>query len=163
MSKLCPCNSEKPYDECCGPYISGDALPPTALALMRARYTAFTTADIDYIEKTRHPQSEHEFDRAATASWAKDSKWLGFELIGTEAGEASDEGGSVEFIARYTVEGKKQEHHEKALFQKLDGKWYFMDGDFVKGETYRRENPKVGRNDPCPCGSGKKFKKCCAR
>jgi uncharacterized protein YecA (UPF0149 family) len=27
-------------------------------------------------------------------------------------------------------------------------------------EPYRREEPKVGRNDPCPCGSGKKFKKC---
>ena len=29
-----------------------------------------------------------------------------------------------------------------------------------KVETYRREAPKVGRNDPCPCGSGKKYKKC---
>ena len=29
------------------------------------------------------------------------------------------------------------------------------------GEPIRRDNPKVGRNDPCPCGSGKKFKKCC--
>ena len=28
-------------------------------------------------------------------------------------------------------------------------------------ETYRRPEPKVGRNDPCPCGSGKKYKKCC--
>ena len=27
--------------------------------------------------------------------------------------------------------------------------------------TVRREAPKVGRNDPCPCGSGKKFKQCC--
>ena len=30
-------------------------------------------------------------------------------------------------------------------------------------QTYRREGPKVGRNDPCPCGSGKKYKKCCGR
>lgn len=28
-------------------------------------------------------------------------------------------------------------------------------------ETVRRDSPKVGRNDPCPCGSGKKFKQCC--
>jgi len=28
------------------------------------------------------------------------------------------------------------------------------------GETYVREEPKIGRNDPCPCGSGKKYKKC---
>lgn len=32
-----------------------------------------------------------------------------------------------------------------------------------KPETYRREQPKVGRNDPCPCGSGKKYKNCCGR
>ena len=31
----------------------------------------------------------------------------------------------------------------------------------VFGDTFARETPKVGRNDPCPCGSGKKFKKCC--
>jgi len=30
-----------------------------------------------------------------------------------------------------------------------------------KVETYKREKPKVGRNDPCPCGSGKKYKRCC--
>ena len=34
-------------------------------------------------------------------------------------------------------------------------------GETVKVETVRREEPKVGRNDPCPCGSGKKYKKCC--
>jgi hypothetical protein len=32
-----------------------------------------------------------------------------------------------------------------------------------KVETVRRQNPRVGRNDPCPCGSGKKYKKCCGR
>ena len=32
-----------------------------------------------------------------------------------------------------------------------------------KQEPYRREHPKIGRNDPCPCGSGKKYKNCCGR
>ena len=32
-----------------------------------------------------------------------------------------------------------------------------------KQETIRRDMPKVGRNDPCPCGSGKKYKNCCGR
>ncbi len=32
---------------------------------------------------------------------------------------------------------------------------------FERKETFRRSEPKVGRNDPCPCGSGKKYKKCC--
>lgn len=33
--------------------------------------------------------------------------------------------------------------------------------DVQKVDTFRRETPKIGRNDPCPCGSGKKYKKCC--
>lgn len=161
MSNLCPCCSEKPYEECCGPFIEGAQPPQTALDLMRSRYTAFTLADIDYIEKTRHPQSDNDFDRTATTKWAKESKWIGFELINAEDGGVDDEGGSVEFIAKYATDGKKQDHHEVALFQKHENKWYFMDGDFVKAETVRRETPKVGRNEPCPCGSGKKYKKCC--
>jgi len=34
---------------------------------------------------------------------------------------------------------------------------------FGKAATVRRVTPKIGRNDPCPCGSGKKFKQCCGR
>lgn len=37
----------------------------------------------------------------------------------------------------------------------------FRDDGSVKGETIRKTLPKVGRNDPCPCGSGKKYKHCC--
>ena len=127
---------------------------------MRSRYTAFTVADIDYIRNTRHPGSQNDFDEKGTLKWAKESHWLGFEVLRTEAGGESDEGGMVEFIAKYTVSGKKQDHHEEALFQKHEGRWYFMDGDFVRAKTYVREAPRIGRNDPCPCGSGKKFKKC---
>jgi uncharacterized protein YecA (UPF0149 family) len=35
--------------------------------------------------------------------------------------------------------------------------------EFIKDETIRHESPKFGRNDPCPCGSGKKYKKCCGK
>jgi uncharacterized protein len=38
------------------------------------------------------------------------------------------------------------------------------DYEAVRAEmTVRREGPKVGRNDPCPCGSGRKFKHCCGK
>lgn len=35
--------------------------------------------------------------------------------------------------------------------------------DFKKSKTVTREEAKIGRNDPCPCGSGKKYKKCCGK
>jgi len=41
--------------------------------------------------------------------------------------------------------------------------YYNTSEEPAKVETYRREQPKVGRNDPCPCGSGKKYKKCCGK
>jgi SEC-C motif-containing protein len=44
-----------------------------------------------------------------------------------------------------------------------DGEWRFIDGKIFGPDPVRREAPKVGRNDPCPCGSGKKFKKCCCQ
>ena len=51
---------------------------------------------------------------------------------------------------------------ERAEFEKLDGEWRFIDGHIFGPAPVKREEPKIGRNDPCPCGSGKKFKKCCA-
>ena len=38
-----------------------------------------------------------------------------------------------------------------------------LDNDTVKKDTVKNEGPKVGRNDPCPCGSGKKYKQCCGK
>jgi SEC-C motif-containing protein len=67
----------------------------------------------------------------------------------------------VEFIARYVEKGQTVNHHEIAQFRREEGFWYFYDGQAPKPRTIKRETPKVGRNAPCPCGSGKKFKKCC--
>ena len=63
----------------------------------------------------------------------------------------------------YAAKGEAVEHHEHAYFKKLDGEWKFIDGEIESGVPYVREEPKIGRNDPCPCGSGKKYKKCCGR
>jgi SEC-C motif-containing protein len=50
-----------------------------------------------------------------------------------------------------------------STFVKDDEGWKFEDGELVAEQPIVREQPKTGRNDPCPCGSGKKFKKCCGR
>lgn len=39
----------------------------------------------------------------------------------------------------------------------------FRDDGTVRGETFKKKYTDVGRNDPCPCGSGKKFKQCCMK
>jgi SEC-C motif-containing protein len=161
---LCPCESKKPYDECCGPLHRGDRQAETAEELMRSRYSAFVKQEIDYIIDTAHSDSRKDLVRDEIAKWARESTWNGFEVIDTEGGGPDDEQGLVEFIAFYDdAEGDEVEHHEKSIFAREDGQWRFVDGLPGRQEPYRREEPKVGRNDPCPCGSGKKYKKCCAR
>lgn len=156
----CACKSGKSFESCCGPYISGKADAPTAEALMRSRYTAYATGNIDYIEKTTAPEALSDFDRDGSEKWAKQSEWTGLEIVSTTKGQASDNDGVVEFIAQYTIEGSPISHHEISDFRKEKGHWLFVDGRVVR-DPVRNEGPKVGRNDPCPCGSGKKYKKCC--
>ena len=157
----CPCGSGSIYPECCEPFVSGMHKPSTAEALMRARYTAYTRKKIEYIHQTHHPQTRDQHDMEEARKWAENSEWLGLEVVSTEAGGPGDSEGTVEFIARYQVDDEEVEHHELSQFKRVDDEWFFHDGKMIGQEPIRREEPKVGRNDPCPCGSGKKFKKCC--
>jgi SEC-C motif-containing protein len=159
----CPCGQSESLADCCGPILSGERAPDTALELMRARYSAFATGEIDFIHETHEPGGRGELDREATETWSKKSEWLGFEVVETDRGGADDDEGTVEFIARYRLDGGEHAHHEVASFSKVDGRWYFVDGKLAAADPFVRSSPKVGRNDPCPCGSGKKYKKCCAR
>lgn len=126
---------------------------------MRSRYSAFTVADIDYIEKTTDPSMRSTFDREGTLEWAKNSEWLGLEIVSTKDGTETDNSGIVEFVAKFKYEGVARDHHERSDFRKRDGQWFFVDGKIVQAPV-RVEN-RIGRNDPCTCGSGKKYKKCC--
>jgi SEC-C motif-containing protein len=159
----CHCGSGQTFDECCGLILSGKAGAATAEQLMRARYSAFAEQDVDFISNSLHPNHRHDHDAEATRRWAANSDWLGLEIVSVEQGQEPDEEGVVEFIATFKEKGVTRHHHERSRFRKEDGRWYFVDGDMVLPQTRVNEGPKVGRNDPCPCGSGKKFKKCCGK
>jgi SEC-C motif domain protein len=157
----CPCDSGNTYEKCCEPFIRGERNPETAEQLMRSRYSAYALQEIPYIHDTIHPDSREDWDEEGALKWSKSSVWNGLEIIQTEAGGPADDQGTVEFIAGFSMENKRLQHHELAVFEKVAGRWYFKDGEMVKPKQVKRESPKIGRNDPCPCGSGKKFKKCC--
>ena len=158
---LCPCGSERPYKQCCEPYIRGTRNAPTAEALMRSRYCAYVKSEIDYIYGTTHSSQRGKFDRKESEDWSQKTDWHSLEICQTDAGGEEDHAGTVEFIARYRNRGKMARHHEVAEFKKEEGQWYFFDGHAPKYEQVKRDGAKIGRNDPCPCGSGKKYKKCC--
>lgn len=174
LNSPCPCGTGKTYENCCHPYISGNSQAPTAEALMRSRYSAYVLCELEYIKKT--VATLKDYDLKAAKDWATQSEWKGLKIISTEQGLESDKKGTVEFTATYTHAGKTYEHHEVSKFKKnADGAWRFVDGDshtHEEGQGHHhhhekikpivRDSAKVGRNDPCPCGSGKKYKKCCA-
>ena len=159
----CPCGSGAPLSSCCKPVIDGTAKALTAEALMRSRYTAYTLQEINYLASTLDANELRDFDKDGTAKWARDSAWMGLEIVQTSAGAADDKDGVVEFKARYKRDGVLHEHHEVSQFQKVDGTWLYCGGKSVAPVQFRRDAPKTGRNEPCPCGSGMKYKKCCGK
>lgn len=161
--KLCPCGSNLEYDKCCKPIISGKTVAPTAEALMRARYSAYVKHEIQFIaDSCLRGEGESDIDMEETRKWSEESQWLGLKIHGTKDGGPNDAEGIVEFSASYILNGMKDEHREVAGFKKVDGKWLYAEGRLA-GTTIVRAAPKVGRNEPCPCGSGKKYKQCCGK
>ena len=155
----CPCLSQKSYSNCCEPFHLGVSFASTAEELMRSRYSAFVKNKVDYVVNTHHPDTRDSVDLVEIKNWASNSEWKGLEILGSENGLESDEEGLVDFIAKYEVDGEFIQHKERSLFKKDDGRWFFYNAASL--DPVKREGPKVGRNDPCPCGSGKKYKKCC--
>lgn len=165
MSQLCPCGSGLPLADCCGPYLDGNAWPASAEALMRSRYAAYALGRYDWLVESTHPDFREEISAEKLAEQGKDVHWLRLEMGHCENDAPVGENGEcydiVEFRAFYELDGIPRQLGEKSFFQRKDDKIYYVDGVALRPTAYRRPGPKVGRNDPCPCGSGKKYKKCC--
>ena len=172
----CTCGNPKGFHRCCGPYLAGDAITPTAEALMRSRYSAFATGNIDYLLATRHPTTRSPNDRRALEKSIRQTQWTHLLIVGTQKGQRKDKMGTVEFVAAYgakqlptvarplssvemarnqsTAESQAlQQLHEKSRFVKEDSAWFYVDGDILP--PYE---PK--RTQRCWCGSGKPYKRC---
>ena len=120
----CPCSTDKNYADCCGRYLDGNEIPPTAEALMRSRYTAYTLLHEDYLLSTWHVST-----RPVQLGLANDaaSKWLGLQVKRHE--QIDDTHAVVEFVARYKVGGHAHRMHETSRFVREDGRWFYVDGD----------------------------------
>ena len=128
MAKLtaCPCGSGKAFAECCDRYLEGDVAAPTAEALMRSRYTAYTLQNEDYLLATWHASM-----RPLQLGLAEEAptKWIGLDV---KRHEQQDENRAiVEFVARYKVNGRAHRLHETSRFVREDGRWYYVDGDIT--------------------------------
>lgn len=116
---------------------------------MRSRYTAYLLGRHDYLLQTWHPDARPKPGELGGTQLT----WIGLQIVGIERGSADDMEGTVSFIASYRSGGKGKQLHECSRFMRVDGAWAYLDGDC--------EVRDIGRNDACPCGSGRKFKRCC--
>ena len=157
--EICPCNSGKLYSECCEPIIKKNVPADNPEALMRSRYSAYVKGEIFWLRDSLEAQQRKDFDEKSARQWSGHSQWMGLSIIQSKIDEENNKGW-VEFSAKYKQNGVAREHHEISEFVRKNGEWLLTEGRMVKPEPVRKEQV-VGRNDPCPCGSGKKYKKCC--
>lgn len=92
---------------------------------MRSRYSAFTLGDESYLLQSWHPST-----RPATLSLSQQSqvKWIGLKILSTQLGGKNDREGTVEFVARYKVNGKAERLHEISRFNRENARWFYVDG-----------------------------------
>lgn len=188
---LCPCGSDTPYSQCCEPIIKGSLLAQTPEALMRARYSAFTQGEIEFVEKTNRGKAQKAFDAEAARQWSAEATWHGLHILATSPIDEKSDLGYVEFVADCEEQGQRYHAHERSRFEKIEGQWFYTDGRSLNQtpenqtqnnqtsehhhhhdgsccdhdhhpKTMPAKSNKIGRNELCPCGSGKKYKKCCA-
>ena len=163
----CPCGSGKKFGECCAKALKDGCWPGTAEALMRARYTAYALHDYQYLVDTTLPsERDKDFSAEKLEEQSRDVNWVRLSVVktGDTTREDSVDYDLVDFYAYYTMHGATMQLGEHAYFTKgEDGRIYYAHGYKLRPEPFRRSQPKVGRNDPCPCGSGKKYKNCCGR
>ena len=122
---------------------------------MRSRYSAFCIKDIKYLLSTQHASRWQANERDLLTKTMHDAQWFGLKILKTETDPDDPHIGFVEFVAFY----KKPESgqlYERSKFIREAGHWYYLDGEFMAPLVF-------GRNDPCWCGSNKKYKKCHGR
>ena len=148
----CPCGQGN-YQHCCQPLHVGQAHAESASQLMRSRYSAFALQQIDYIVQTTAIGQQASLDIDAIADWSKSNQWLKLEVLNSN--EKLDKNhAQVEFKAHYHDGKQTQIHHEISHFVQHQARWYFLDPTTGQQPTMKQ---------PCICGSGKKFKQCCAQ
>ena len=124
---------------------------------MRSRFVAYAKQQSDYILKTWHPESRPS---KLDLHDDQETSWAELQIIATTGGQSADVAGTVTFKAYYTAHGRLGCLSEQSRFEKVQGDWYYLDGQI---DTTSEVNRKIGRNEACPCGSGRKYKRCCGR
>ncbi len=129
--KLCPCDSNKSYLLCCGPYHKGKIHAPTAEILMRSRFSAYVLNNPQYIYRTWDKNTRPPL---TVLRKTNSQIFTELEIMTSTKGQVEDKYGTVEFIASYIDENEDstnghktiQQHHENSYFVKHQNKWKYV-------------------------------------
>ena len=164
---LCPCGSGLTLEACCGPLLDGTSPAANGEALVRSRFSAFCLGRHDYLVETTHPDHREDLTPESIRSNTEGVRWLRLDIREAGQAESSLPGEepfeTVTFTVLYERDGAPYQLGETSYFKREGDRLYYVEGLAHRPLGYRRAVPKVGRNDPCPCGSGKKHKKCCGK
>ena len=152
----CHCESGRLFTDCCRPLLAGSSPALTAEALMRSRYTANVLKNTSYLLNTWHSTS-----RPPSIDPDTIPIWCGLSVLAVKQGKQGDHRGMVEFRALYRSGTGLGVLHERSRFVFENGRWFYVDGELLESDD--QLSRQTGRNAPCPCGSGKKYKKCCLK
>ncbi|ATC64448.1 hypothetical protein CMV30_11055 [Nibricoccus aquaticus] len=153
----CPCGSGKTFGECCEPIIQQKRVATTAEQVMRSRFTAHVIGDEAHLHRTYVPTASQPY--VAEAETGEPMQWTRL-VIHSHEHEVKPDMSYVDFTAYYREGDGEKAMHEKSEFLRVNGAWIF-NRPIRQGPAPVKTAVKVGRNDPCPCGSGKKYKQCC--
>jgi len=153
MNIFCPCASKKYYKDCCALYIQQSHIPETAQQLMRSRYSANVMSNLEYLLSSWHHSSR---PTDLIVSDLQQNNWKQLYIVNSTLGQKQHQKGSVEFVAYFNSHNAIEKLHEVSQFVKFQGRWFYVDGKIINNSHYL-----PGRNSPCYCGSGRKFKHCC--
>jgi len=145
---MCICGSKEDFQECCGAIISHKRPAKTPEELMRSRYSAYVESDARYLLLSTAKEKQHPEDIGIIEDFSSQVEWLKLDIVASKAN-------TVEFKAYYKDKEGIKLLHEKSTFIQEDGLWKYSDGELY--------NSKIERNESCPCGSAKKYKRCCAQ
>ena len=157
QEKLCDCGSGSSAKKCCLPLLSGDTVASTPEALMRSRFVAYKLDETAYVKNTWHSST-----RPDEINSDKTLAWTHLEIIDAPSVCLESVEAYVEFKAWFIQAGTLGQMHERSRFVLENDHWFYIDGEQYE-TTESIKNIKPGRNDPCFCGSGKKYKKCCGK
>jgi SEC-C motif-containing protein len=136
----CPCGSDKPFAACCEPFLTFKDKPKSVRQLVRARFCAYKLGAgtyRDFLVRTWHPAAHGRINPTDLTNDAY-VEWKALDIL--LAQQQGDQGG-VEFKATYSERGGPDKiHHERSLFVRVKGVWYYVEGAVKTEDVATKED-----------------------